>query len=312
MAPAPPRPRAVQYPILDMPDYSVYGITIRLPFEVLQIPRAQAGSVPDVELIEADVPMNLSDPVAEDLGWQAAVGQYLVRAGGRAGRFLVDGPDRIVLQRSPNSDQAFVVHLLLHDVMAGVLRHRGDLVLHANAVVTEAGSGAVAISGVSGAGKSTTTARLLESGGALITDDLTVLRAIPGGGVSVQPGIGEIHLTDESLLALDVDTAGLPRYPWRAKAAVPFHSVMVSEPQRLRDIYLLTVADVPDVRLTRQTGAGLFDALQDCIYGPLLAVDTERVFGLQANVCQTVRVWRIERPSSAWSLEDVREAIQCG
>ncbi len=295
-----------------MPDYSLYGITIRLPFEVVQIPRAGAGSLPDVELVEDDVPRDLSDPIAGGVGWQVAAGQYLIRAGARAGRFLVDGPDRIVLQRSQKSDQAFVVHLLLHDVIAGVLRHRGELVLHANAVVTGAGSGAVAISGLSGAGKSTTTARLLDSGGALITDDLTVLRAIPGGGVSVQPGVGEIHLTDESVQALDVDTAGLPRYPWRAKAAVPFHSVMVSEPQPLRDIYLLTVADVPDVRLTQQTGAGLFDALQDCIYGPLLAVDTARVFGLQANVCQTVRVWRIERPRSGWSLEDVRDAILCG
>lgn len=292
-------------------DYSVYGITIRLPFEIAQIPRAASGSVPDVELIEGEVPSDLADPVAGDVGWQAAAGQYLVRGGGTAGRFLVDGPARIVLQRSPTSDQAFVVHLLLHDVMAGVLRHRGDLVLHANAVVTRAGSGAVAISGVSGAGKSTTTARILESGGALITDDLTVLRAIPGGGVSVQPGIGEIHLTDESVQALDVDTSDLPRYPWRAKAAVPFHSMMVSEPQPLRDLYLLTVADVPDVRLTRQTGAGLFGALQDCIYGPLLAPDTARIFGLQGNVCQTVRVWRIERPRSRWSLEDVREAILC-
>lgn len=295
-----------------MPDYSVYGITIRLPFEILQIPRAALGSIPDVELVEDDVPRDLADPVVGEAGWQAAAGKYLVRGGGRAGRFLVDGPDRIVLQRSQNSDQAFVVHLLLHDVMAGVLRHRGDLVLHANAVVTGAGAGAVAISGVSGAGKSTTTARLLESGGALITDDLTVLRAVPGGGVAVQPGIGEIHLTDEAVRALGVDTADLPRYQWRAKAAVPFHAVMVSEPQPLRDIYLLTVADVPEVRLTQQTGAGLFDALQDCIYGPLLAADTSRVFGLQSDVCQTVRVWRIERPVSGWSLEDVREAILCG
>jgi hypothetical protein len=197
--------------------------------------------------------------------------------------------------------------------MAAVLRHRGALVLHANAMVTGTGTtaSAIAISGASGAGKSTTTARLLESGGSLITDDLTVLGAGPAGEVSVQAGIGEIHLTDESVLALGVDTGGLPRYPWRAKTAVPFPTAVIRGSHPLRDIYLLTVADVPEVTVTRQTGTDLFDALQDCIYGPLLPTDTPRVFGLQAMVCQTVRVWRIERPRSGWSLEEVTERILC-
>ena len=86
---------------------------------------------------------------------------------------------------------------------------------------------------------------------------------------------------------------------WRAKTAVPFPAAVAGGSQPLRDIYLLTVADVPDVTVTRQSGAALFDALQDCIYGPLLPTDAPRVFGLQAQVCQSVRVWRIQRPRSA-------------
>jgi len=296
-----------------MPDYSVFGLTLRLPFEDPKIPPAVPGSVPDVELSEGEVPEGLANPVAQGDGWQAGPGQYLRCGGSRSGRFLVDGPDRIVFQRCPTSDSALVAFIVLHDVMAAILRHRGALVLHANAILTGTGStaGAIAVSGASGAGKSTTTARLLEFGGSLITDDLTVLRAIPAGGVSVQAGVGEIHLTDESVLALGVDTAGLPRYPWRAKTAVPFPAAMVGESAPLRDLYLLTVADVPKVTVTRQTGTALFDTLQDCIYGPLLPADTPRVFGLQARVCQTVRVWRIERPRSGWSLEDVAETILC-
>ena len=294
-----------------MPDYSVFGLTLRLPFDDLTIPAAAAGSVPDVELIEDEVPRDLCEPVAAGDGWQVAAGQYLRCGSAGSGRFLVDGPDRIVFQRSPTADQALVAFIVLHDVMAAVLRHRGDLVLHANAILTGSGNGAgaIAISGVSGSGKSTTTARLLEAGGSLITDDLTVLRTIPAGGVEVQPGVGEIHLTDESVVALGVDTAGLPRYPWRAKTAVPFPAAVAGGSQPLRDIYLLTVADVPDVTVTRQSGAALFDALQDCIYGPLLPTDAPRVFGLQAQVCQSVRVWRIQRPRSGWSLEDVAEVI---
>jgi len=37
-----------------MPDYSVFGLTLRLPFNDLAIPPAAAGSVPDVELIVSE------------------------------------------------------------------------------------------------------------------------------------------------------------------------------------------------------------------------------------------------------------------
>ena len=97
-----------------------------------------------------------------------------------------------------------------------------------------------------------------------------------------------------------------PAGSWQRPAAVAAGS------QPLRDIYLLTVADVPEVTVTRQSGAALFDTLQDCIYGPLLPTDIPRVFGLQALVCQSVRVWRIRRPRCGWSLEEVAEVILCG
>ncbi len=120
---------------------------------------------------------------------------------------------------------------LLGPVLGFALRCRGDLAVHASAVVI--GGAAWGFVGAGGAGKSTMAAALARAGQAVLTEDVLVLR--PEAGVwTAWPAYGQIRLWEDSPAlpeavaralpvlspvydkrVLDLTTAGLPR------AAVP-------------------------------------------------------------------------------------------
>jgi hypothetical protein len=292
-----------------MPDYSAYGLKFRLPFACPALPPAPAGSVPDLAVVEGPVPRDLPAPLASGVRWQAEPGRYLWRGGRRAGRFLVEGGERIVLERGPEPEDELLAFHFLDTVLAAVLRQRGMLVLHANAAVTP--TGAVAITGISGAGKSTTLAALLARGCTMLADDITVLRLGHDGRVEALPGVPQFHLTEDAARGLGRDISGLPRYRWRRmKAAVPAR--LSSGPAPLRDLYRLDVVTGDALVQTTLSGSDKFTVAQECIYGPLLPQEHPRLFALIAALADQVGVHRLQRPADRWTTDAVAEVMLRG
>ncbi|MBI5301185.1 MAG: hypothetical protein HY868_03540 [Chloroflexi bacterium] len=288
--------------------YTVYDLTIQTTFACPALPRAPRETTPDIIVTEGATPRELAAPVATGKIWQAEPGRFLWRGGARAGRFLVEGGTRVTLQRSPTAEDEMLALHFLDSVLAAILRQRGMLVLHANAAVTPAG--AVAISGESGAGKSTTLAALVARGCAMLTDDITALRLGHDGRVEALPGVPQLHLTEDAADGLGCDIVGLPRNKWRRmKAAVPAHRAMALEPAPLRALYLLQPRDGDGLRVQPLTGAEKFDVVQTCIYGPLLPQEHPGQFPLFAALVEQATVFRLERPTERWSVDDVVDTI---
>ncbi len=291
-----------------MTAYFIHGLVVDVPFALAgshQIHRENRKA--DVVVEFGVAPDRLRSPVARGTGWEASPGQFLLDAGGDVGRFFVDGRGRVIYERPDDADVPMASLVLTHPVMAAVLRHRGVLVLHANTVLTD--RGAIAVSGISGAGKSTTTAALVAEGCQLVTEDVTVLVPRAGHGVDALVGVAEIHLRTETLSKLQLQVGDESRQSLRNKTIVDVSEQLATGPQTLKELYLLTTADREDVAMVELTGASLFEALQDCIYGPLLPEDTPASFETQVQLARTVRMWRIERPADSWSLREVVAAI---
>jgi len=87
------------------------------------------------------------------------------------------GTNRIDVMPGPNWQGALPVHFW-GTISALLLALRGFLPIHGTAV--EVGGRAVLLCGRSGAGKSTVAANLVALGAKLISDDLSVLRMVPG------------------------------------------------------------------------------------------------------------------------------------
>lgn len=288
--------------------YTAYGLTLSVPFPCPALRSAPADALPDVVVVEGRAPYELDAAVVGDRGWQAAPGRYLLLT--RAARFFVDGGERIVLERGPAAREDSLMLLLLGDVLAAVLRHRGFLVLHASAAITPAG--AVAVSGESGVGKSTTLATLMARGCAMLADDVTALRLGEAGEVEVVPGVPHLHLGEDVARRNGRDRAGLHRYfTRRAKVAVPVPEETAAVPAPLRALYLLE-AQPGDASLRPLAGTEKFAALQECVYGPLLAEEHPALHPLFAAVAQRVAVCRVSRPPERWSADEIADRILAG
>jgi hypothetical protein len=253
------------------------------------------------------VPRALDAPVVSDERWDAEPGRFLLRGGRRAGRFLVqDGT--VTLERNPGAEEEVLARCFTEEVLPAVLRQRGLLVLHANAAVTP--RGVVAIAGESGAGKSTTLASLLERGCAMLADDITALDLTPEGYLEVRPGVGRVSLTVAAVNGLGYQLhPGLDR-SWRpTKAALATGPSMAGGPGRLAAIYVLSTHDGSEMQVRSVTGLEKFDAVQRCIYGPMLPGEHPGAFPLIEALMRTVDVYRLQRPADRWTVLEVAETI---
>jgi hypothetical protein len=292
--------------------YTLYGLTLAVPFPCPMLTIAVDGSEPDVTVVEGPVPYNLTNPIADIDNWQATPGRYLVRGGRRAGRFLVEDGRRITLQRNPAADDDRLYACLTSVVIGALLCQRGQLVLHASVVITP--RGAVAISGESGAGKSTTQAALLARGCHVVTDDVTVLWWARNGQVMVLPGISKINLCEDAAAKLGHDVASLPRNPLRkTKVVVPVDlDRMITEPVPLKELYLLQRHSGQGINISRLAGAEKFYRLQECLYGPLFPEEHPGMFANMSSLAEQIEMKILERPTYGCSVDRVAETILHG
>lgn len=296
--------------------YHAYGLSIRVPFACPALPPSPAVPQPaacggaDVVVREGPVPRRLHSPWAGEAFWEAAPGAFLLRGGRQAGRFLVE-TGNVTFERNPGCDDAALARCFANCVLAAVLRQRGLLVLHANAVVTP--GGVIVIGGESGSGKSTTLGALLNEGCWMLSDDLTVLRGGSPGAVDVLPGMPQLHLTQSVAEGLGYRVEPAQLQPWRRmKAAIPVRDGMAREPGRLLALYLLGMSDDDQVEASQVSGGGKFRLLHECLYGPMFAQEHPALFPLLTDVVTGVPFFSLRRPSRRWSADEVARAILGG
>lgn len=292
--------------------YSLYDLTLAVPFPCPILTPAEVGTFPDVAVVEGPVPRTLAASIVDGPNWQASPGRFLFRGGRNSGRFLVEGGARIILERNPAAEEKRLCAHLLAAVMAALLRQRGLLVLHANVAIIP--RGAVAISGGTGAGKSTTQAVLLSRGCRMVTDDITVLGFGQDGQVTVFPGVAKMNLCEDAAQKLGHDVASLPRNPLRSiKVIVPVVPKDIeNKAVPLKTIYLLSSHTGGELATATLTGAEKFATLQECLYGPIFPEEHHGLFTLLSAVTSQVDVIRMKRPEGKWSVNEIAEVILHG
>jgi len=292
--------------------YTIYELTLAVPFPCPMLAPAAKDAIADVTIVEGPVPESLDVPIAEGQNWQASPGRFLFRGGIRAGRLLVEGGQQITLHRNQAAEDERLCANLLATVIAALMRQRGHLVLHSSVVMTR--RGAIAISGESGAGKSTTQAALMSRGCSMVSDDITVLRLGSDGQILVLPGVPKLNLCEDAAIKLGHDILGLRRNPLRnIKVVVPVDNCnMVSGPVPLKSLYMLGRHSGKNLILTRMTGAEKFIGQQDCIYGPLFPEEHRGMFSVMRALAEQIEMIRIERPDKGCSVDKIAEAIQHG
>jgi hypothetical protein len=216
----------------------------------------------DIAIALEPVPDRLSHPISQTARFEARPGQLLFKTRTIAD-FWVQGGERISIAPKPEVENLRLCNLLFGGVTGGLLIQRGILALHGCSIATP--KGAAIVCGHSGTGKSTLTALMLERGFRILDDNIAALKS-DGDRFCVQPGLGFLRLTKETIELLQIAPSKLS-YP------APFdpkylHFLPLSgfcdRPQPLRHIFVLD--RTKEKLVTPLTGKDKLDTLRQFTY----------------------------------------------
>lgn len=270
--------------------YELYGLRInseiglalpeseRVPPDVVISNGPRLGDPPLSSTIESEGPA-----VTMSI---AGVGCYRIWAG-----------KRIEVSTAASTDPAERSLFLLGSAFGVLLQQRGILALHANA--TSDGKRAVAVAGVSGAGKSTFAAQLLDAGMTLLSDDVCAIK-MAGEHAFALPGISRMRLWADASERLGWSSAGAARVSPRIDKFEFKASKAVVGAVPLAGIYVLERVEAEsDAGFHRLVGADAMAALMLNSYrGDLLGLSGGQVAHFQRciEVAKTVPVFKWRRP----------------
>lgn len=125
-------------------------------------------------------------------------------------RFHVTNGRNIDIAMHPNGTREAALFFMMATPFGALIHQRGELPLHASAVVPPSGSKALLIAGKSGAGKSTTAAALAQRGWIVINDDISRVSS-HNNQPHVWPGFIKLKLWKQSCELLRLNSASLSR-----------------------------------------------------------------------------------------------------
>ena len=286
--------------------YLMHGVELSLPFRCEDLGESTTDGEADLDVIAGEVPRLLDAAVLHRPECDVAPATMLFRGGRRSARFLIENGRRITFQKNMRCDERLFAHHLLFPVLTGALWQRGRCVLHASAVLSP--QGAVVVTGASGAGKSTTVARLLAEGWPLQADDVCAVDCDGTGRLVVHPGGRSILLDEQSATRLGFATRGLERRDWqRSKMNVPAELVAARQSAPIARIVVLRQAEELSVQTVR--GRDKIGLLLQAISGPVLPDVIAKLEALLGQVLREIEMIAIGRPTGRWTLDDVAGAI---
>lgn len=201
--------------------YCAFGLAIHSEVELPQLPPGDAAAPPDLVIVTGTVAPSLHSEIGCRRGRMFDDFRYEATAG-----------CEVVIEPLPGAAAHNIADGIMSRVLTIIAYQRGLLPLHASAV--DVGGQVIAVSGQSGAGKSTMAALLVARGGRVVADDMLVLA---GDGALAWPGAGGFKLSSKSLarigrtpeglaLANDVEGKYFLPLPAGAQAAAPISTLV--------------------------------------------------------------------------------------
>ncbi len=311
----------------------LYGLSIDLNRDIDGLPRVAPAGPADLRIELGILPESIQDEApAPEAFWY--VGPYVAPDGqpelsifglpdGGLWMRYADGVS-FRIDRNLESIQGWwlpprelgdALGYLLGPVLGLLLRLRGRVCMHAGGIVIR--GGAFLFMGAEGAGKSTTTAALMQRGHRFLTDDIAPLHETPDGFI-VQPGVPRIFLEPGSIRALDVTPGQAQRQSstWD-KSFLPCLTADPNWPNEgfpLKALYLLKRDDgrplAPVCR--RLTGFTAMTAIIAQTYARRTLDAHQRAdeFEFVSRLLERTRVVEVHFPGGLDHLDDVCRAIE--
>lgn len=289
--------------------YKAFGLCFASETELPELP-SYAGLKGDVSIVSGNVPDQIAKPFRETVRYQLSENDFILKVTGIA-KYRVQNGNIITIEAEKGVSENEVRLFLYGSAFAALFHQRGMMPLHATTVYNN--DGAIAFAGNSGAGKSTTSFSLIETGKFnLVSDDITILH-YKDDKIQVQPGMPHVKLWADVLEYSSKDISTLKNIRSEIqKYRYPVESQFSDQPVELRALYFLSSQHQKEVTLTPVTGTEKFNLLQNNIFRSQFITGKEmqeKYFRLTTAVLQKVKVFRLIRPRQGITNEAVRDKV---
>lgn len=284
--------------------YRLFGLNICSDFQLEHIPVLPCQDSVDVTIHCSDRPAESALAVPENDGYyslahyekQEAQIHYV-----QHGSFIIKEGRQIICYLKEAHDRGTVSQILLCSCMGALLAQRGLPVLHGSLVYFK--EKAIIISGDSGAGKSSITARLLQDGAQFMADD-TACITFPDAQPWGVPGFPLCKLTPNMMDYFHFDKTHAFPMPdnTRQKYALSMENIFHNQPEPIGAMVIVQKEPTDKVSLSPISGSAKLKMYIHSLYRKELyhATGFDREM-LQKSIafCNQVPMYQLIRPMQA-------------
>ena len=287
--------------------YSAYGLKIKSEINLPELLEIKTKDF-DVVVHYGDVPDKIENPIKIGVAFQAKQNEFLLKVPDIADYF-VKNANEITVSRNKNVDDSEINLFLLGSAFGAVIYQQKKVPFHGSTVIIN--NKAIIISGVSGAGKSTTVASLIQKNYPLLSDDVTVLNE-KEGNIIASSGFPQVKLWLDSLNMMDLSPEKLKRIrPQLEKFKFPVKNFIEGEKQ-VDSIFIIMKKNTEGVEIEEIKGVDKFKILTNNTYRkqfvPALKLEKEQ-FKIVALLAAKVKLYTISRPNGTNTIDEVSKMI---
>jgi len=283
--------------------YRAFGLNILSEIAVSAFKPAPPAP-PDVTIRKGDVPSELPGVINKGVLYQSSATGFILNIDSVASYYAREGSE-ITVRPCENADDRQVSAFLNGTVFGAIIHQRKLLPLHASTVIYR--QQCLVFAGLSGAGKSTMAASLINKGATLVADDISVVDC-SGNRPLVYPAYPAIKLWEDSLLHLGFAHEKL--LPVRELLRKYYQPVerFEGEPSAIDRIIILNSHNLPGFQRRELTGVDKFIMLKKHTYlfrGIPKTSLQENHFTLVSRMAASIPVHILTRPNSGFDIKSM-------
>lgn len=289
--------------------YYNYGLTIESDIDLPVFTPCGKKSV-EVSISANTLPEHLEVADMRCDNFESNADQILIHTP-HAGKLLVEKGQSIHYEKSQQDLNLIRAHLISSGI-AAILSQRSQLIIHGNALVYEDQS--FIIMGRSGAGKSTTTAALLQQGARILAEDIALLSFDEAGLAWIIPGQIHHKLTEDTteLLHIDSCSAVFTSPLTQKKFITPSPAQICLEKKLLDHVFFLQHSNTLNVQIQCLPSLQTLMAIRvnSYAYRYIQGIrQLPRYFEQITTLAQQVPCYHLQRPAKTNSLTQVVDTI---
>lgn len=182
--------------------YMIYGLIVQSELEIEEAYPIAQPEICDVKVCYGTVPADVKSMPERHMNIQYGVNRVAFYIE-EVGFFLIENGATIVIEPLQQADYASIKSFLLGSAFGFLLALRNIVAIHGGAVALD--KKAVIITGESGAGKSTISDALRETGALFVSDDVCVIRKRQDATLQVEMGYPQQKLCRDAAISAGYD-----------------------------------------------------------------------------------------------------------